>query len=95
MEIGPPAPWALGVSSKRKPPHYPVKSAMIGHSGQASGGPLLPLWRECAFFELALPNVIILKAVNEGEWGLGVDTAPYAGDRETSVILHCPEHETA
>lgn len=65
---------------------------------------LLPLLKECTFCELALPNVIILKAVNEGEWGLGVYTVPYAGDRETSVILHylsdtgahfCPEHEAA
>lgn len=47
-----------------------------------------PLLKECTFCELALPNVIILNAVNEGEWGLGVYTVPYAGDRETSVILH-------
>lgn len=37
--------------------------------------------------KLALPNVIILKAVKERELGLGVYTAPYAGDRDTSVIL--------
>lgn len=61
---------------------------MIGHSGQASGGPFVTMLKECTFCELALPNVIILKAVNEGEWGLGVYTVPYAGDREASVILH-------
>lgn len=37
--------------------------------------------------ELALPNVIILKSVKERELGLGVYTAPYAGDSDTSVIL--------
>lgn len=55
--------------------------------GRPLVAPLLPLLKECTFCELALPNVIILKAVNE-EWGLGVYTVPYAGDRETSVILH-------
>lgn len=37
--------------------------------------------------ELALPNVIILKSVEERELGLGVYTTPYAGDSDTSVIL--------
>lgn len=37
--------------------------------------------------KLALPNVIILNAVKERELGLGVYTAPYAGDSDTSVIL--------
>lgn len=62
---------------------------MIGCSGHASGGPFCHHCGKRVHYplELALPNVIILKSVEERELGLGVYTTPYACDSDTSVIL--------